>query len=338
MRLFRALVTLTVAVGLSLDPTPLSAQSGDPALERLRSEIQRLSTAARGKVGVGLIHLESGRELFVNGDEGFPMASTVKVPIAVQLLTRVDRGQIRLDSMITVQPTDLHPGSGTLSNLFNDPGVALSLRNLTELMLLISDNSATDIVLRTAGGGRAVNERLAALGVTGISADRPTIQLIADAIGVTDLGPESSWTLAGFSAKARQVTPDASKAAAAAFYRDPRDMSSPMGMARLLQKIWTGDALSKPSRDLLLDIMLRCETGAARIKGLLPNGIEVMHKTGSLGIGVANDVGIVRLPDGAGHVVMSIFVKESQVDAPAQERVIAQVARAAYDFFLFNTK
>ncbi|MCC6316352.1 MAG: class A beta-lactamase [Gemmatimonadaceae bacterium] len=338
MRLPRVLARLLVLVGLLLSPPSAQSQSNDVGLERLRTEIQRLSTAARGKVGVGLIHLESGRELFVNGDEGFPMASTVKVPIAVQLLTRVDRRQVRLDSMITVQASDLHPGSGTLSNLFDDPGVVLSLRNLTELMLLISDNSATDIVLRSAGGGSAVNERLAALGVTGISANRSTIQLIADAIGVTDLGPESAWTLSGFAAKARQVSPEASKAAATAFYRDPRDTATPLGMARLLQKLWKGEALSRPNTDLLLDIMLRCETGAMRIKGLLPPGTDVRHKTGSLGIGVANDVGIVTLPDGAGHVVMTIFVKESLVDAVAQERVIAQVARAAYDYFLFTSK
>ena len=317
-------------------PVLLHAQAADPNLARLRGEIERLSTPARGMVGVGIIHLESGRELFVNGAEPFPMASTFKVPVAVQLLDRVDKGQVRLDSMITLAPSDLHPGSGTLSSLFDDPGVSLSLRNLIELMLLISDNSATDLVLKAAGGGRAVNERLAALGVSGISVDRPTIGLIADAIGVKDLGPEREWTQAGFRTRARAVTPEAQKAAATAFYQDRRDTATPEGMARLLQKVWRRQALTPASTDLLLDIMLRCETGAARIKGLLPPTVEVMHKTGTLGIGVANDVGIVRLPDGAGHVIITVFVKQSQADAAAQERVIAQVARATYDYFLFN--
>ena len=120
-----------------------SAQVADPSLRRLESEITRLSTISGGKVGVGIIHLETGRELFVNGAEPYPMASTVKVPIAVELLTRVQAGTVRLDSMITVRPNDLHPGSGTLTGLFNDPGVSLSVHNLLELMLLISDNSAT---------------------------------------------------------------------------------------------------------------------------------------------------------------------------------------------------
>lgn len=326
-----------VAAALLLG-TSVSAQATDPGLARLRSELERLSTIAQGKVGVGVIHLESGRELYLNADEPFPMASTYKVPIAVQLLTRIDRREIRLDSMVTLAPSDLHPGSGTLTSLFDDPGVSLSLHNLLELMLLISDNSATDLVLKAAGGGRAVNERLAALGVTGISVDRPTIQLIADAIGVKDLGAESGWTLDSFRAKARAVTPEQEKAAATAFYQDRRDTSTPRGMAHLLQKVWKREGLSERSSALLLDIMLRCQTGEARIKGLLPPRTDVMHKTGTLGIGVANDVGIMRLPDGAGHVVIAVFVKESQANAATQERTIAQVSRAVYDYFLFTSR
>jgi beta-lactamase class A len=107
-------------------------------------------------------------------------------------------------------------------------------------------------------------------------------------------------------------------------------------MARLLAKIWRGEALDATRTAQLLDIMLRCETGAARLKGVLPPNTAVRHKTGSLGIGVTNDVGIIDLPDGAGHVVVAVFVKESMSDVAAQERAIAQIARAAYDYFTFN--
>jgi beta-lactamase class A len=240
--------------------------------------------------------------------------------------------------MITLRPSDLHPGSGTLTQLFDDPGVSLSVRNLLELMLLISDNSATDIILRTAGGSAPVNARLRTLGVSGISVDRPTLQLIADAVGVTNLPPESELTPRAFGALMRGVSSDAQKAAAEAFYKDKRDTSTPDGMAKLLESVWRGRALSKASTDLLLDIMRRCETGPNRIKGLLTPDIVVRHKTGTLGIGVANDVGIIDLPNGAGHLVLAVFVKESTRPAEMQERAIAQIARAAYDYFLFNPK
>lgn len=300
----------------------------------LEREIGRLSGIAGGTVGVGIIHLETGRELYVNADEPFPMASTFKVPVAVQLLRLVDQGTVRLDSMITIRPQDLHPGSGTLSGLFDDPGVSLSLRNLLELMLLISDNSATDLVLTAAGGGPAVNARLAELGVKGISVDRPTILLIADAIGVRNLPPESEWSRAGFQKLSAAVT-DAERAAARkAFLADRRDTATPRGMAQLLAKIWNGETLSKTSTDLLIDIMFRCETGAMRIKGMLPPGTRVAHKTGSLNLGIANDVGIVVLPDGAGHVALAVFQKEATRGVDDQERTIAQIARSVYDYFL----
>jgi len=334
-----ALLFLAPIVAPTLAPlsTPLQAQASDPGLVRLESEILRLSVIARGKVGVGLIHVESGRELFINRDDAFPMASTFKVPVAVQFLTKVDNGSASLDSMVTLKPSDLHPGSGTLSNLFDDPGVSLSYRNLIELMLLISDNTATDLMLKAAGGGGAVNARLAAIGVRGISVDRPTILLIADAIGVRNLGPESEWSNKKFGAMALAVSEADQKAAAAAFYRDRRDTATPEGMARLLRKIWQREALSEASSALLLDIMLRCQTGESRIKGMLPPGTPVMHKTGSLGIGVTDDVGIITLPEGAGHLIITVFVKEATADVAAQERTIAQIARAAYDYFLYTS-
>lgn len=323
------------ALLLAAAATVLPAQPRSAGLDRLEREIQRLSALSGGVVGVGLIHLESGRELFVNRDVRFPMASTFKVPVAVQFLTKVEQKQASLDSMVTLTPNDLHPGSGTLTSLFDDPGVSLSYRNLMELMLLISDNSATDLVLKAAGGGAAVTARLAALGVQGISVDRPTIQLIADAIGVRDLGPESQWSRQAFAEKSRAVTEADRQAARSAFYRDPRDTATPEGMSRLLQKIWRREALSEAHSALLLDIMLRCETGEGRIKGLLPPGTPVMHKTGSLGIGVTDDVGIITLPEGAGHLVISVFVKEASAPVAQQERTIAQIARAAYDYFYF---
>jgi beta-lactamase class A len=171
--------------------------------------------------------------------------------------------------------------------------------------------------------------------VRGISVDRPTIELIADAIGVRNLGPESAWSMARFDSLASAVSEADQRAAAEVFYKDRRDTATPEGMARLLQKIWNKQALSAASSELLLDIMRRCQTGENRLKGMLPPGVEVRHKTGTLGIGVANDVGIIDLPDGAGHLVVAAFVKESPKDAAAQERTIAQIARAAYDYFTF---
>ena len=101
--------------------------SAEPGLER---ELARLAAISGGTMGVAAIHIESGRSAFLNPDEAFPMASTYKVPIAVQLLHRVDRDELRLSKMIDFEPGNLSPGSGTISRLFDDPGLSVSLHNL----------------------------------------------------------------------------------------------------------------------------------------------------------------------------------------------------------------
>lgn len=334
MRPVRRLTMTHVVPLLMAGGATLLAQAPASGLVRLVHEVERLSRAAGGVVGVSAVHLENGSAFAVNGAEPFPMASTFKVPIAVQFFHRIDRGEIRLSDMVTIEPRDLHPGSGEIGRLLNDPGVSLSLHNLVELMLLISDNSATDLVLTAAGGPDAVNARLDELGIRGIRVDRPTIRLIADWSGVA-LPPEDEWSPARYREVARAVAPEARRAAAEAFDRDPRDTATPEAMTDLLRTIWIGSALSETSTAQLLDIMRRCETGAARIKGILPPGTEVRHKTGTIG-GTTNDVGIITLPGEAGHVALAVFVKSSRRPSADVEPVIAQIARAVFDYFLFN--
>src|SRR5882672_4186523 len=80
--------------------------------DRLQSEIARLAKITDGVVGMSALHIESNRRLAFHGEDRFPMASSYKIPIAVQLLARVDRGEVRLDQMVTIERHDLHPGSG----------------------------------------------------------------------------------------------------------------------------------------------------------------------------------------------------------------------------------
>ncbi len=309
--------------------------AADPSLAHLVEELERIEDLSGGTLGVAAIHLETGRRAYLHADEPFPMASTYKVPIAVQLLARVDAGEIGLSTMVEVEPEDLHPGSGTISRLFDDPGVVLSLHNLLELMLLISDNSATDMTLRAAGGGDAVTRRMRQLGIDGIRVDRPTSVLIADWVGVTGVPADGDVTPDEWSRLADDLDPGTRERAAAAFASDPRDTSTPRAMGDLLEAIWDGRAVTRESTELLLDIMRRVETGEGRLKGLLPPGTTVAHKTGTIGA-TTNDVGILYLPGGGGHVVAAVFVKDSEIPVAERERAIAHAARAIYDFFLFN--
>ncbi len=312
-------------------------------LEAMKShaqqELARLSELSGGKLGLNAIHLESGTTLTQFSNESFGMASTYKVPIAIQLLTRVDSGLLRLDQMVELSASDLHWGSGMLTDRFNwpnstKPGVALSIRSLLELMMLISDNSATDICLRLAGGPALVNARLIRSGINGISVNRPTVVLIADFLGVP-LDQGKPLSPAYLDSLGKTITPEQEQAAAIDFDKDPRDSATPSGMTTLLTKLFKGELLSPASTSLLMDIMTRCETGTTRLKGLLPPGTLVAHKTGTIGMS-SNEVGIITRPGNRGHVVISVFVKSSTKPIPDRERAIAEAARLTYDYFVLR--
>lgn len=331
-------------LGVILLAGPIFSQIGenespDPGLEYLKREVSRLAALAKGTVGVAALHLETGRAMYLNKSIGFPMASTYKVPIAVEILTKVDQGKLSLDKLITIEQNDVYLTHGVISDFLNDPGVILSVRNILELMLQISDNNATDIMLRVAGGPEAVTARMKAVGADGIRVDRPTWSLISGYIGHPEITFENPVLPKDYLEFFKEYEAEEDKdALTQAFNQDPRDTATPEAMATLLKKIWHKEILSPESSDLLIDIMFRCKTGESRIKGLLPPGSRVAHKTGTIGEST-NDVGIIELPDGAGNVVTVIYIKESKLPGNEDmEKVIAQIARAIHDFFLFNRK
>ena len=311
---------------------PFCGFADEPILER---ELARLGELSGGTMGVAALHLESGREAWLNADEAFPMASTYKVPIAVQLLHLVDEGRLGLDRRIDIEIDEYSPGSGMIAKLLDDPGLSVSILNLLEIMLLISDNTATDRLLEAVGGGSAGTGRMRDLGIDGVRVDRPTIRLIGDYLGIDDMPSASGKRWDDYEALVEQLPEGTREQALRAFEMDPRDTATPRGMADLLRKIWQGEAVGEDSRALLIDIMERCETGDARIKGLLPAGTVVAHKTGTIGR-TTNDVGVISLPDGKGHVILVAFVKDSALEVPERERAIAEAARAAHDYFLFT--
>jgi beta-lactamase class A len=236
--------------------------------------------------------------------------------------------------MVSLAPPDLHPGSGRLTELFFHPGVALSIANLMELAIVISDNTAADILLREAGGPAAVTARMRALGLNGIRIDRSTAILISDWQGAKNLPPESQWTRELWDRLYDAVPEREHLRARRAETSDARDSATPDEMTKLLLRVWKREILTPQSAAILLDMMERCQTGKSRIKGLLPPSTDVAHKTGTLG-GVANDIGFITLPGDAGHVAISVFTKGSARPEEASDRAIAEVARTVYDYFVF---
>ena len=313
--------------------TALLFAAPDPALTRLEQQLDRVARTTDGVVGISATHIESGRTVSLRGSESFPMASAFKLPVAVQIMSLVDEGKLTLEKMIPLGPVDLHPGSGKLSELFFHPGVSLSVSNLMELMLVISDNTAADIMLREAGGPAGVTAKMKTLGLNGIRIDRSTALLISAFQGAKNIPPESDWNRDMWDKLYDAVPEREHMAARRAETRDPRDTSTPDDMTRLLVRLWKKEALTPQSSATLLDVMDRCQSGKSRIKGMLPLVTPVAHKTGSLG-GIVNDVGIITLPGDAGHVALSVFTKASGKPEEFSEKAIAEIARTVYDFFV----
>ena len=309
---------------------PVSAAKPAAILE---AEIARLAIPAKGVVGVAAWRLDGkGKRVSVNADQPFPMASTFKVAAAGALLAKVDRGEFRLDRMVTIDP-DLHVESEVIADRFIHPGVSLSVHNLLELMLTQSDNTATDVLTGLAGGPAAVTAWVRAQGVESLRLDRDTAGIVRDFFGLPP-GPFPAALKAGLAAdpdleaKGSQLNPR--------FDDDTRDTSTPQAMASLLNRIFSGKALSPASTTLLIESMERNRTGDARIRGRLPDGTTVAEKTGTIG-GSLNDVGVISLPGDAGQIVVAVFIKKSEVPFEAREEVIADIARSIYDYYLFES-
>ena len=318
-------------------------RAADGGTADLARTLRRIAARATGLAGITVLHVESGERVSVRGGERFPMASVYKLPIAIALLARVDDGTVELQLPVPVTLADLRPGYSPLAGEIaarHAAGRESSVLPLEELLARAvsgSDNTASDLVLRAAGGPSAVTARLLALGLTDVRVDRPESRLVLDYFGVTDAPPPAAWRLADVERRLEAVLPARRRVAARRFLHDERDTATPDGMATLLARLQRGELLSPASTAALLRLTTATTTGPGRIRGLLPAGTPVAHKTGTTGTTIGrtaavNDVGIVTLPDGT-HLVIAAFVRDVTGEIPGAEATIAQLARAAFDYW-----
>ncbi|GAY23258.1 beta-lactamase [Sphingobium fuliginis] len=303
--LFLAPLPTADAFGPTPNPVQHSAES------RLMAEFARFATLTDGTVGIAVRDLGTGETLAYNGDTLFPMASTYKVAVTAKILSLLDAGSLSLDE--------------PLMRL----GRPLPVRTLIDMSLTLSDNEATDALVARAGGPQAVNDWVRAAGIRGLRVDSNTRDLLARA-KVTGIGfGDEAAMESGLSASQR----DARDMPNLGFAADPRDTATPRAMDDLLAAIRLGRVLRPQTTALMLSVMERCKTGKARLRAMLPPGTRIAHKTGTLN-GLGNDAGIVTLPDGRMFVI-SVFVMKDHMGHELRDRIMAEAARAAYDYFLF---
>jgi beta-lactamase class A len=286
--------------------------------------IREPAEAFDGKLGVSVKHLGSGEAASLNGGELFPTASVFKVPVIVELYRQVDAGAISLDEKNTLVERDKVPGSGILREL--GEGLELSLRDLIELMMILSDKTATDLLTERVGMDD-VNATLRELGLKRTRVVADCRDILFDLIGLSDI-PDEERTIGLYREKSREGAGKGTWSLGT----ERNDVTTPDEMLRLLEMIFNGDAASRRSCEAILETMHRCQTGGYRIAKYLPRGkIDFAHKTGSLP-GIRNDAGIVTLRVTGESYIISCFTKGA-ADVYAAEEAIAQASKNVYEHF-----
>ncbi len=266
----------------------------------LQKQIERTASAAKGRVGVAAVVLETGESIASNSKEHFPMQSVYKFPIGMAILQQVDAGKIKLDQRISVEKSDFV--KKTMRSPLRDEnpnGANVTVGELLRLAVSESDGTASDVLLELEGGAEAVGQYLKEIKVGEI--------IVANS--EKEIGED--WET------------------------QYRNWASPDGAVQLLRALFERRELSESSRALLIKLMTETPTGLNRLKKLLPKGAIVAHKTGTSGsrngiTAATNDIGIITLPNGR-HLAVAVFVSDSPADEATREAVIAKIAKAVWD-------
>lgn len=300
---------------------------------RATAEIGRLAAFTAGSVGIAALHLDSGLQLSWRADERFPMASTVKMPLAIAVLDAVASGELSWTQLYEIGEAEMTP-LGSIGDEFPHPGVALSLANLLETTITRSDNTATDVLFRLVGGPARVRAHMAAIGLGALEVGRTMREALCVMHEIALPPSDLSMRRALADLPQEKLAARSRTSQSESDYRhDVRDHGTPDAMLELLRRLWLREGIAADGAERLIAMMARTRTSPTRIRGRLPHGVQVLNKTGS-GTGTANDLGYLVLPDGAGTVALITYVKGSPLPVEERDRAIADIARLVCDYFI----
>lgn len=254
----------------------------------LTTTLSRLEADVGGRLGVSLVDADGGRQWGYRADERFPMCSTFKFLAAAAVLRRVDQGQEQLGRRIVYGRQDLVPYSPATGK--HTGGEGMSLAQLCEAAVTLSDNTAANLMLASMDGPAGLTRFVRTLGdaLTRLDRNEPTLN---------------------------EAVPG-----------DPRDTTTPAAMTADLRRLVLGDALTPASRQQLTQWLLANQTGDKRVRAGLPPGWKVGDKTGTGRLGTANDVGVVWTDKGA-PLLFAVYLTENAATDARRDAVHAEVGR-----------
>jgi beta-lactamase class A len=295
------LAVTAIAAAILSTPIQTAPARPDPGLDSLAARIQARVAASPGAVvGVAFSDLEGGGELFVNADESFHAASTMKVPVMIEAFRQIDAGRLRLDqgillvnqfgSIVDGSSYSLDPSDDSDSSLYARVGERVPLRELVDRMITRSSNLATNAVIAIVGAQNA-NATAHRLGARRMNVLR----------GVEDTK---------------------------AYEAGRNNTTTARDLAALLTALERGEAATSASSDSMRSILLRQEFND-RIPAGLPPGTRVAHKTGEI-TAVAHDAAIVYLPGSRASYVLVVLTRGLR-DAKASASLAADISRLVYE-------
>lgn len=318
---------------------PVAPPPVDPSFRRapagLEERIHNIWLNSPGKTGIAIQRIDGEWSVSRRGDDLFPQQSVSKFWVVLAVLDAVDQGKLRLDQNVRIGREDLTvfyqplaarvPANGALN---------LTVRELIDLAITRSDNTANDSLLRTVGGPQAVRAFISKKNLGAIRFGPGERLLQAGTAGLTW---QQSYSLGRNFQAARQALPmETRRRAMDRYLADPVDGASPTAIARALSRLARGQLLSPESTALMLGVMERTRSGPNRLKAGLPSGWRFGHKTGTgqdfAGFTAGyNDIGIATAPDGTRYAIV-VLLGNSPAPVAQRMQIMQSVSRAVGEF------
>ncbi|PIF46396.1 beta-lactamase class A [Chryseobacterium sp. 52] len=287
-------------IGLFLILISSFAMAQKSALEQ---KINAITEGKKATVGVSVLGFENNFTYSKNGDKNLPTLSVFKFHIACAVLDLVDKGKLSLDQKIFFKKEDMLENTWSpIRKKYPDANISLSLSEVLDYTVALSDNNGCDMLLRLIGGTQTVQKFMDSKGVKGFQIKRNEDDM------------HKNWKT------------------------QYDNYSTPNSAVQVLKKFYDGKLLSKKSTHYLMQIMIGTKTGTNKIVEQLPKNTPVAHKTGSSGkydndLTVAeNDMGIITLPNGK-HYAIAVFVNNSTESDAVNCRMVSDISKAVWDDF-----
>nr|WP_241781281.1 class A beta-lactamase [Comamonas thiooxydans] len=287
---------LTTGLALGLGAWGLSgcafiSKQQAAAARTLSDELAALEIQSQGRLGLYVLDTVSGAEAGWRGDERFPMCSTFKTLLAARMLYLAQRDEIRLWRKLYYSPSEVVAWSPISEKRAGANG-GMTVQDLCEAMVLVSDNTAANVLLEASGGPAALTQWLRELGDGTTRLDRNE--------------PSLNTALPG----------------------DERDTTTPQVMVQSLQKLLLGDVLEGYARALLQQWLVDSRTGDKRVRAGMPDDWTVGGKTGSGERGTACDTLIVWPTAQSAPLLVTAYLTGSPLDGAGREAVLARAGEA----------